>query len=85
MNKRTRSSPHRPVRIPTSRGKQVTICGQLIQKEGDIVCTLPPPITFPHNTHAAVVGRFDGGQIYAFIKQRDGDVQVWILQDSESP
>jgi hypothetical protein len=71
-----------PVRKPSRfGGVQVRICGRIIQKEGSIICTLPPD---KHDEHAAtVIGGVNNKTIYAFLRTSDGDVKVWQLTEDE--
>lgn len=66
------------LRKPNHRlgGLEVRICGHLIQKEGDIVCTLP---ALPrHRRHAAMASNSEE-EIFAFIEMEDGDTLAWRL------
>ena len=73
-----------PLRKPNKRlgGKEVRICGRIIQEPTDnqpsVICTLPPPCN-SHPIHAAIATNRSGTAVYAFLKMEDGDVQVWQL------
>lgn len=69
-----------PYRKPDLRhgGMQVRICGKTIQKEGNIVCSLPPS---KHIVHATIANN-DKGDVFAFCLTPDGDVHAWRIVEA---
>lgn len=55
---------------------QVNVCGKQIEKDNDLICSLPP--NHPFGSHSCVAQAYNGA-IIAVVQSADEDPEIWEI------